>query len=194
MYDYFIGKVKEITPYYIVFEVNQIGYLIQVANPYAYSASLDCEVKIFVHQVVREDSHSLFGFKNAEEKELFLKLIAVTGIGPKSALAILAAEDNAGLLSAIQNSDLKYLMKFPGVGKKTAGQLVVDLQDKLKAYKVSVQAPISADNQHLDEACEALVALGYKSKEIERVKKRLDEMVLDSTDAYISRALKLLIK
>ena len=194
MYDYFIGQIVEITPYYIVVEVNHIGYLIQVANPYAFSARLNTEAKIFIHQVVREDNESLYGFKSMADKELFLKLIAVTGIGPKSALAILAAEDNDGLLFAIQNNDIKYLMKFPGVGKKTAGQLVVDLQDKLKAHQITTAAKTPIANSRLDEAIEALIALGYKQREIERVKKGLEFEQLESTDAYISKALKLLIK
>lgn len=155
---------------------------------------LNTEAKIFIHQVVREDNESLFGFKSIAEKELFLKLIAVTGIGPKSALAILAAEDNDGLLFAIQNNDIKYLMKFPGVGKKTAGQLVVDLQDKLKAHQIATAAKMPIANSRLDEAIEALIALGYKQREIERVKKGLESEQLESTDAYISKALKLLIK
>ncbi|MDR1567124.1 MAG: Holliday junction branch migration protein RuvA [Streptococcaceae bacterium] len=194
MYEYFIGKIIEITPYHIVIEVAHIGFLVQVANPYAFSAHLGGDVKLYIHQAVREDAQSLFGFKNAEEKALFLKLIAVTGIGPKSALAILAAEDNAGLLLAIQNNDVKYLMKFPGVGKKTAAQLVIDLQDKLKSYQADVVTTKVTENALLDEALEALIALGYKPKEIERVKKILIKEMFETTDAYISKALKLLMK
>ena len=120
MFEYLNGKLVKISPTNIVIDVAGIGYLISVANPYAWSALMNTEVKIYVHQVIREDAHSLYGFVNEAEKALFLRLISVSGIGPKSALAIIAAADNEGLITAIDNSDIKYLTKFPGVGKKTA--------------------------------------------------------------------------
>ena len=123
MFEYLNGKLVKISPTNIVIDVVGIGYLISVANPYAWSALMNTEVKIYVHQVIREDAHSLYGFVNEAEKALFLRLISVSGIGPKSALAIIAAADNEGLITAIDNSDIKYLTKFPGVGKKTAMQI-----------------------------------------------------------------------
>ena len=122
MYEYFKGIISKITAKYIVLEVNSIGYILHVANPYAYSGQLHQEAKVYVHQVVREDAELLYGFATEEEKQLFLSLISVSGIGPVSALAIIAADDNAGLVQAIEQKNITYLTKFPKIGKKTAQQ------------------------------------------------------------------------
>ena len=98
MYEYLKGIITKITAKYIVLETNGIGYILHVANPYAYSGQVNQEAQIYVHQVVREDAHLLYGFRSEDEKKLFLSLISVSGIGPVSALAIIAADDNAGLV------------------------------------------------------------------------------------------------
>ena len=126
MYEYFKGIISKITAKYIVLEVNSIGYILHVANPYAYSSLVNQETQIYVHQVVREDAQLLYGFRSEEEKQLFLSLISVSGIGPVSALAIIAADDNAGLVQAIEQKNITYLTKFPKIGKKTAQQMVLD--------------------------------------------------------------------
>ncbi len=103
MYEYIKGILTKITAKYIVVETAGIGYLLHVANPYAYSGKMNQEVQVYLHQVVREDAHLLYGFATEEEKKLFLNLISVSGIGPVSALAIIAADDNAGLVQAIES-------------------------------------------------------------------------------------------
>ncbi|MGC3438144.1 Holliday junction branch migration protein RuvA, partial [Enterococcus faecium] len=85
---------------------------------------------IYVHQVIREVAHLLYGFDSLEDKQLFLRLVSVSGIGPKSALAIMASEDHSGLIQAVESCDVTYLTKFPGVGKKTAQQMILDLKGK----------------------------------------------------------------
>ena len=155
MYEYLKGIITKITAKYIVFEVNGIGYILHVANPYAYSGQVNQEAQIYVHQVVREDAHLLYGFRSEDEKKLFLSLISVSGIGPVSALAIIAADDNAGLVQAIETKNITYLTKFPKIGKKTAQQMVLDLEGKVVVAgddlpaKVAVQA--SAENQELED-------------------------------------------
>lgn len=131
MYEYLKGIVTFINPYYIVVENQGIGYQIALGNPYRYSSKLNQEIMIYLHQVIREDTHSLYGFGTLEEKQLFLKLVSVSGIGPKSALAIMASDDHAGLIQAMETGDVTYLTKFPGVGKKTAQQMILDLKGKL---------------------------------------------------------------
>ena len=111
MYEYLKGIITKITAKYIVLETNGIGYILHVANPYAYSGQVNQEAQIYVHQVVREDAHLLYGFRSEEEKKLFLSLISVSGIGPVSALAIIAADDNAGLVQAIETKNWKKLWK-----------------------------------------------------------------------------------
>ena len=153
MYEYFKGILSKITAKYIVVEVGQIGYILHVANPYAYSGQLNQEIQVFVHQVIREDAQLLYGFGTEDEKQLFLNLISVSGIGPVSALAIIAADDNAGLVQAIEQKNITYLTKFPKIGKKTAQQMVLDLEGKVVATGAPAESKVSvqtADNQELE--------------------------------------------
>ncbi|GAA3016158.1 Holliday junction branch migration protein RuvA [Tetragenococcus solitarius] len=196
MYEYIIGKLTEIHPAYIVVENNGIGYRIAAGNPYQYSSQVNQKVKIFVHQVIREDAHTLYGFNTLEEKNLFLRLISVSGIGPKSGLAIMANEDHEGLITAIESSNITFLTKFPGVGKKTAQQLILDLQGKLGELPAENQTAVqaSADNPALEESMEALQALGYTDKEIKKVYKVLTQEEAMTTDEYLRMALKVMMK
>ncbi|MDT2318188.1 Holliday junction branch migration protein RuvA [Enterococcus faecium] len=199
MYEYLTGMVTFINPYYIVVETNGIGYQIALGNPYRYSSKLNQKIKIYVHQVIREDAHLLYGFDSLEEKQLFLRLVSVSGIGPKGALAIMASEDHSGLIQAVESSDVTYLTKFPGVGKKTAQQMILDLKGKFG--ELSIDTPFSLfdeantkDATALSEAMEALSALGYSDREIKRVEKQLKEVDNQTTDEYLRQALKLMMK
>ena len=196
MYEYFKGIIIKITAKYIVLEVNSIGYILHVANPYAYSSLVNQETQIYVHQVVREDAELLYGFATEEEKQLFLSLISVSGIGPVSALAIIAADDNAGLVQAIEQKNITYLTKFPKIGKKTAQQMVLDLEGKVVAAggPAESKAPVqTVDNQELEEAMEAMLALGYKATELKKIKKFF-EGTTDTAENYLKSALKMLVK
>ncbi|KYP21631.1 Holliday junction branch migration protein RuvA [Streptococcus parauberis] len=196
MFDYIKGQLTKITAKYIVVEANGLGYIIYVANPYSFSDSVNQQVTIYLHQVIREDAHLLFGFHTEEEKDVFLKLISVSGIGPMTALAIVAVDDNEGLVMAIDNSDIKYLMKFPKIGKKTAQQMILDLAGKfVEAPKDS--APTSkanaGGNLQLHEAIEALLALGYKATELKKIR-AFFEGTDETAEQYIKSALKMLMK
>ena len=196
MYEYFKGIISKITAKYIVLEVNSIGYILHVANPYAYSGRLHKEAKVYVHQVVREDAELLYGFAIEEEKQLFLSLISVSGIGPVSALAIIAADDNAGLVQAIEQKNITYLTKFPKIGKKTAQQMVLDLEGKVVVADgpSESKAPVqTVDNQEPEEAMEAMLALGYKAAALKKIKKFF-EGTTDTAENYIKSALKMLVK
>ena len=205
MYEYIKGTVTFVSPYYMVIETNQIGYQVAVANPFKYSAYLEKEVKVYLQQVIREDAHVLYGFSNLEEKQLFLKIISVSGIGPKSGMAIMALDDHAGLVTAIESEDAKYLTKFPGVGKKTAQQMILDLKGKLGELEIEGQPKgvvatmqddlfSTVDDSSLQEAIEALKALGYSEREIKRIKKELEVMTGKATDEILRHGLKLLMK
>jgi Holliday junction DNA helicase RuvA len=193
MYEYLNGQLTKITPTYIVLELTGIGYLLHVANPYAFSNQLNQAITVYVHQVIRDDAHTLYGFADEAEKQLFLQLISVSGIGPKSALAIIAAADNDGLVAAIDSGDIKYLTKFPGVGKKTASQMVLDLEGKFENVAARVATAQTPARSELDDALEALTALGYKPAELKKVQKQLDGTT-DTTEGFIKSALKLLMK
>lgn len=200
MFEYMIGKVTAIWPSYLVLEVNGIGYHLVMANPFRLTDTLQSEVQLHVYQHVTQDNVSLFGFRHHAEKKLFLKLISVSGIGPKSALAILASDDHDGLVSAIEAEHISYLQKFPGVGKKTAAQMVLDLKGKLSDVVTTTKAGASENrqvtnaNKALDEALEALASLGYSKREVEKVKKVLDALPVSTTDVYIREALKQLLQ
>ena len=199
MYEYLIGLVTLVQPRYIVLEVNGVGYQLQVANPYRYHVDDHNKLKMFVYQAVRDDDISLFGFNDLDEKNLFLQLNNVSGIGPKSALAILANPDHQGLIDAIANNDVAYLTKFPGIGKKTASQICLDLRDKLAKLSqtgdlLSGRAPVneSSTNSELADALEALKALGYKERDVNKVEKQLAKLAPTSTEEYLRKALRIL--
>ncbi|MCH7322221.1 Holliday junction branch migration protein RuvA [Solibacillus sp. MA9] len=204
MYDYLKGQVTRITPEYIVLEQQGVGWLLYTPNPYAFRTSAS-EQQIFVSMQVREDAQNLYGFHSLEQRELFKKLIQVSGIGPKGALAILASGNPTSVIQAIEMEDEAFLVRFPGVGKKTARQMILDLKGKLDMLLDSDVLPSAEDelplfgvnpNKHeLEEATLALVALGYSEKELEKIKPLLEEDDrLTTTDAYIKQALKLLLK
>lgn len=196
MYDYIKGKLSKITAKFIVVETAGLGYVIYVANPYSFSGYVNQEVTIYLHQVIRDDAHLLFGFHTENEKEIFLNLISVSGIGPTTALAIIAVDDNEGLVSAIDNSDIKYLTKFPKIGKKTAQQMILDLSGKFveaSGESATSRKVSSEQNSNLEEAMEALLALGYKATELKKVK-AFFEGTNETVEQYIKSSLKILMK
>lgn len=202
MYEYIKGKVEFVGPEYIVVENNGIGYLIKTPNPYTFSSLMEQNVVVYTYHYVREDIVSLYGFRLREEKTLFTKLLNVSGIGPKGALAILASGEPNQVISAIENEDEAFLVKFPGVGKKTARQMILDLKGKLTEitsdlhpdlFNIEEVAKKQENTTILDEVFLALSALGYSEKEIKKITPKLKEQKL-TTDQYIKLALKLLLK
>ena len=191
MYDYMIGTVKEINSNSIVLETNNIGYLIYTPNPFSFEEEKD--YKIYLYQQIKEDEHLLFGFKEKNDKEMFLKLIGVKGLGPKMALPILATGSLAGIKDAIERSnieteDIIYLKKFPKIGDKLAKQIVLDLKGKLDDFKDLD----SARTDSLMEVRDALLGLGYKEKEIKSVLAKVDSSL--SIENQIKQALSLFLK
>lgn len=205
MYELITGKVLSIQPTYVVIETGGIGYKLLVANPFRFSDFLTTSLTLYVELVVREDSMTLYGFKNLEEKQLFLTLNKVSGIGPKSAMSILALDDHQGLINAIESGDSKYLTKFPGVGKKTAQQMVLDLKgtlgfmqdtDTMTHHKATQTTEDTTQTMGtiLDDVFEALEGLGYSAKEIKRIETPLKSGAYDTTQKALSAAFKLLRK
>ena len=204
MYDYLKGFVSRVTPEYIVLETNSIGYQLFTPNPYAFRVNKN-EQQIFVHMHVREDAQALYGFTSLDQRELFRKLILVSGIGPKGALAILASGNPSHVISAIEMEDEAFLVKFPGVGKKTARQMILDLKGKLGALLDAVELPSAEDElplfgvnpteHELNEAMLALTALGYSDKELAKIRPQLaDDDKLETTEHYMKQALNYLLK
>ena len=183
MYEYIKGKVIDIQSGYIVVENNGIGYLIYTANPYSFN--IDEEYKLYVYQYIREDENTLYGFKSYEEKDLFLRLTSVKGLGCKMAIPMLASGSPEGIIDAIERENILYLKKFPKIGDKVARQIILDLKGKL-VKKADEQVSASS------ELADALKSLGYKSADINKVVKQVDGS-LDIED-QIKEALRLLLK
>ncbi|PIC98832.1 Holliday junction branch migration protein RuvA [Sporosarcina sp. P29] len=199
MYDYIKGYVTRVTPEYVVLEQSGIGWQVMTPNPFAFHVTEEVQ-QVFTYLHVREDTQLLIGFKTLEQRELFRKLITVSGIGPKGALAILANGLPSQVVSAIEREDEGFLVQFPGVGKKTARQMILDLKGKLHDLFTEIDLPDSedtlltlAESDELDEALLALTALGYSDRELKKVKPKLEKEELD-TEGYMRLALKLLLK
>lgn len=199
MYEYMKGIITQIKPTHITLEVVGIGYHILMANPFRLSDKMQQKQTIYLYQSLAQDQIRLYGFINEQEKNLFMKLIGVSGIGPKSALSILALEDHIGLVNAIESADTKYLQKFPGVGKKTAAQIILDLQGKLAELSPELlkvfgdeQAAVE-ENIALDDAMAALEVLGYTKRDRKKAYQALRDLDDQSTDEYIRQALTLLM-
>lgn len=202
LFEYIKGSIELVGPEYIVVDNQGIGYQIITPNPFVFQRQLGQEIKIFTYHYVREDIMALYGFQVKEEKALFMKLLNVSGIGPKGALAILASGNPEQVISAIENEDEAFLIKFPGVGKKTARQMILDLKGKLQSvvpdyfpdlFTAGETRFVQPSLAQWEEAELALKALGYSDKEIRKIAPELQKEKL-STDQYIKKALQKLLR
>lgn len=183
MYGYINGTVAIVESNYIVIDNNGIGYLVYVANPYSFEIGKN--YKIYIYELVREDEHTLYGFKDMEEKKLFLKLINVKGLGCKMALPMFATGSMDGIVDAIERENVLYLKKFPKIGDKVARQIILDLKGKLATSESSA---IESNN----ELIETLEALGYKKADIKKILPKIDST--EQLEKQIKDALKLMLK
>ena len=183
MYAYIKGFIKEIESNYIVLDNNGIGYLIYTPNPYSFN--IDEEYTVYIYQNVKEDELTLYGFKLKEEKDLFLKLIEVKGLGCKMALPIIATGSINGIIDAIERENILYLKKFPKIGDKVAKQIILDLKGKLNTNGV-------VTNSNNDELIEVLKGLGYKTQDILKVVRQVNTNL--SLEDQIKESLKLFLK
>ena len=183
MFEYIKGKIEEIESGYIVLDNNGLGYQIFTASPYSFE--IGKEYKVFVYEQIREDENTLYGFKTKEEKEMFLKLIDVKGLGPKMAIPMLSDGSINGIIDVIERENILYLKKFPKIGDKVARQIILDLKGKLVSKEDSIM-------QKDDELTDALKALGYKPADIKRVLPKIDNSL--DIENKIKQALKLLLQ
>ena len=187
------GQLLEKQPPSILLNVNGVGYELEAPMSTFYELpEIDQEVILFVHMVVREDAQLLFAFANKQQRELFRSLIRVNGVGPKVALAILSTLTAQELLSCMINEDVTQLCKVPGIGKKTAQRLVVEMKDRLEKEfgdvdfdTTSAQSGASSDR---NDAIAALVSLGYKNTDASKVVKALPNDL--SSEELIRQALR----
>ena len=186
MYNYILGMVTDIEGTYVVVEAGGIGYQVYTPNPYSFDLNTTC--KVYIYQYIREDENSLYGFKSKEEKEMFLNLISVKGLGPKMALPILATGSISGIMDAIERENILYLKKFPKIGDKVAKQMILDLKGKISISGVEASNSTSS----YEELIEVLKGLGYKEKEIKAVVVKVNQEL--SLEEQVKEALKLLLK
>lgn len=183
MYSYIKGVITIIEPSYVVVENSGIGYMVYVSNPYAYKVNE--EVLIYLYQQIREEENTLYGFKKKEDKDLFLKLISVKGLGCKMALPMLSGDNKDSIYEAIESGNVSYLKKFPKIGDKVARQIILDLKGKLASDE-------KESKQDYTELSETLKSLGYKPADIKRILPGID--VNKSLELQVKDALKLLLK
>lgn len=183
------GTIHSYGADYVIIETHGIGYRVYVANPM--SVKLNEEVILYTYQHVREDALTLFGFASMEEHDLFLRLISVKGVGPRTALGMLSVSSAKDMIMAIEQNDVKYMKSLPGIGAKTASQIVLDLKGKLVQEEIEVK---TEENSDIRDAIDALKALGYKQAELQGVANELSLLPKTSVESYIRSALSILAK
>ncbi len=198
MYSYIIGKVVNKFKNILILENNNIGYEIYMTEIALSELNIEEEAKIYTYYNVTQDNISLYGFKNLEEKKMFENLISVSKIGAKTAIGILSSISTAEFAIAIITNDIARLSKLPGIGKKTAQRLVLEIIDKVKAEEIifTEEKDSNSNESHISitekekDVLEALKVLGYNAKEAEKVMGTLD--ITSSTEDMIKQALKIL--
>lgn len=190
MYNYITGKVVSVGLNSIVVENNGIGYEISVSNTTANSFVTGEIVKIYTYLYVREDTFALYGFASTEEKTLFLRLIDISGIGPKLAMQILSGATIDALTAAIATGDVKTLSKIKGLGKKTAELIVVSMRDSVAADLADVSSSQTTfADKDCAEAVFALVSLGISQTDAAKIVGEISKTV-DGAENIIREALK----
>lgn len=206
MFEYIKGKPVSVEEDKIIIENNGIGYIINMSERSLMEIMTKInnlketdKIKVYTFMNVKEDDISIFGFANIEEKKMFSKLISVSKIGPKIAIGILSKADPVEFAIAIINNDVDYISKYPGIGKKTAARIVLELQDKLIKEDNNLKNIInnrtknSIDKDIIEEARIALKVLGFKISEIDKIINKASVGAENSQD-IIKESLKLLSK
>ena len=191
MIEYIKGEITDLTPTYAVLENNGIGYLLNISlNCYTFlQGQSNC--RLYVHEAIREDAHILYGFADRRERELFLNLISVSGVGPSTARVILSSLTTADLENAIISGNLRVLKAVKGIGAKTAERIIVDLKDKIKPGSDTLSIHKPAENEVFDEALAALVMLGFTKAQSE---KALTKLFKENPGVAVEQAIKQALK
>jgi Holliday junction DNA helicase RuvA len=181
------GKLLHKQPPHLLLDVGGVGYEIDAPMTTFYDLpAVGAEVTLYTHLAVREDAHTLYGFARAADRDLFRDLLRVNGVGARLALTILSGMDTASFAGCVQAGDTAALVRLPGIGKKTAERLVIELRDRLEAPAApGVVPPAGAAARPaspVEEAVSALVGLGYKPQEASRMVRGLDTTALSSEE------------
>lgn len=190
MYEYIKGRVVENTTSHAILEVNGVAYRILI--PISYMGKLGEEQLLYTSFIVRELSHTLYGFFTMQERELFEIFISISGIGPKTALALIGHLDQEHLLQVVHNNDIVSLSKVPGIGKKTAERLLIELKGKLKLLLSLTPATRRFVSSSAEDALAALINLGYNQVRAEKAVQKARESLAE--DAELSDIIALALK
>lgn len=169
MIDYIKGRIKEISPAHVVLDNTGIGYFINISvNTYSKLSGQE-ETLIFIYEVIREDTHQLYGFIDKKERDIFLHLISVNGVGANTARVMLSSLMPDEIVSAILQNDVVLLKSVKGIGAKTAERIIVDLRDKVSKLSSGTEIISPLDNTIKDESLSALVMLGFPKVKVEKI-------------------------
>lgn len=169
MYEYFAGPLTEITPSYAVIDCAGVGYKIEITlTTYSLIKDLN-DTKLYVHYVVREDAQLLYGFASKDEREMFLLLIGISGVGPNTARMVLSSLTVEELREAVSSQNVKKVQSVKGIGAKGAQRIILELQDKIGKLNGNTLGTMMASNQNLEEALSALVMLGFPKANADKV-------------------------
>lgn len=191
MIDYIKGSITQLTPTFLTIETGGIGYFVNVSLSSFSKLEGKHDFKLLIQEIIREDSHQLYGFADSEEREIFRLLISVSGVGANTARMMLSSLTSAEIETAIMGSDANVLKGVKGIGLKTAQRIIIDLKDKLGKHAASGEIFAFSDNTRREEALSALVMLGFAKSAVSKV---LDKIVREeknlTVEDMIKRALK----
>lgn len=194
MIDYIKGEIKELTPAYVVLETAGIGYFINITLPTFSFLSEQTSTKLFIYESIREDAHVLYGFRFQSERQLFLLLISVSGIGANTARMIMSSYSAQEIQEMIASGNVSALNAIKGIGTKTAQRIIVDLKDKIVKGVGNSEFPqliSNAVNERKEEAISALVMLGFASAASQ---KTVDKILKDQPELKVEQLIKLALK
>jgi Holliday junction DNA helicase RuvA len=191
MIDYIKGAVTQITPTFLTIETGGIGYMVNISLTTFSKLEGKSDFKILIHEVIREDTHQLFGFADNDEREIFRLLISVTGVGANTARMMLSSLNPAEIEKSIAGSDVNTLKSVKGIGLKTAQRIIVDLKDKIGKHAGTGEIFAFENNTRRDEALSALVMLGFAKSAVAKV---LDNIVRTEKNLTVEELIKKALK
>ncbi len=191
MIDYIKGTITQITPAFLTIEASGVGYFVNISLTSYSKLENKKDYKLLVHEVIREDSHQLFGFADREEREIFKLLISVTGVGASTARMMLSSLSPLEIEKAILESEVNALKGIKGIGLKTAQRIIVDLKDKLGKHAIAGEIFAFSDNTKHEEALSALVMLGFAKSAVVKV---LDTILKENKDMSVEDLIKRALK
>jgi Holliday junction DNA helicase RuvA len=191
MIDYIKGNITQLTPTFVTVETAGVGYFINISLSTFSRLENKSEIRILIHEIIREDTHQLYGFAEAGERDIFRHLISVTGVGANTARMMLSSLNTAEIEQAIIGSDVNILKSIKGIGLKTAQRIIVDLKEKLGKHAVSGEIFAFSDNTNREEALSALVMLGFAKSAVSKV---LDKIVREQKNMTVEEMIKKALK